>query len=435
MSDETPLLSLPLILPAQAQKHVTHNEALRLLDILLHLAVLDRTRTEAPALPTEGDRHIIASPASGAWTGQDGKVAAFWGGVWVFLAPRPGWQARVLDEEVTLIWSGSAWQDEFALPEILPKLGLSTPADATNRLALRSPASLFTHDGGSHRMTVNKSAPDETASLSLQSGFVSHAEFGLLGNNSATLQVSADGSSFTPALAADPATARVTLFRPVILDGQAGDPASPAEGTLWHNAATAQLGLRLGGQTLRLDGQQDIPWLAPPAGDLVLTTTGTGGAATGTAAGAAGRFDLFPFLPRADLAIDRMLVNCTTALAGALARISVYSADAQGRPAALLVETADLDLSTTGAKAATVALSLRQGRTYWLGLRHSSTATLSTWATAATPDINGGSTPVTTARKVLRRTLAFTSAAPASWGFAASEINAASAPAIWMRVI
>lgn len=47
-SDATPLLSLPLILPAQAQKHVTHNESLRLLDILVHLAVLDRDRSAPP---------------------------------------------------------------------------------------------------------------------------------------------------------------------------------------------------------------------------------------------------------------------------------------------------------------------------------------------------------------------------------------------------
>ncbi|WP_371068358.1 DUF2793 domain-containing protein, partial [Salmonella enterica] len=43
-----------MILPAQAQKHVTHNEALRILDIIVQLAVLDRTRSAAPATPAEG---------------------------------------------------------------------------------------------------------------------------------------------------------------------------------------------------------------------------------------------------------------------------------------------------------------------------------------------------------------------------------------------
>ena len=59
-SDQTPILALPYILPAQAQKHVSHNEALRLLDMLVQLAVQDRTRTSPPDHPTLGDRHITA---------------------------------------------------------------------------------------------------------------------------------------------------------------------------------------------------------------------------------------------------------------------------------------------------------------------------------------------------------------------------------------
>ena len=39
MSDITTHLLLPYILAAQAQKHVTHNEALRLLDAMVQLSV------------------------------------------------------------------------------------------------------------------------------------------------------------------------------------------------------------------------------------------------------------------------------------------------------------------------------------------------------------------------------------------------------------
>ena len=49
MSDTTTHLGLPYLLAAQAQKHVTHNEALRLLDAMVQLSVLDRTRTTPPA--------------------------------------------------------------------------------------------------------------------------------------------------------------------------------------------------------------------------------------------------------------------------------------------------------------------------------------------------------------------------------------------------
>ena len=58
MPDDTTILSLPLILPAQAQKHVTHNEALLKLDLMVQLAVINRTLTVPPPLPTIGDRHI-----------------------------------------------------------------------------------------------------------------------------------------------------------------------------------------------------------------------------------------------------------------------------------------------------------------------------------------------------------------------------------------
>jgi hypothetical protein len=91
MSDTTTHL-LPYILAAQAQKHVTHNEALRLLDAMVQLSVLDRTRTAPPASPADGDRHIVASGATGLWAGWDLNVAFWVDGVWMRLVPRPaGW--------------------------------------------------------------------------------------------------------------------------------------------------------------------------------------------------------------------------------------------------------------------------------------------------------------------------------------------------------
>ena len=53
MPDTTPNLALPLIAGNQAQKHVTVNEALRLLDGLVQLTVLDRHLTAPPASPAK----------------------------------------------------------------------------------------------------------------------------------------------------------------------------------------------------------------------------------------------------------------------------------------------------------------------------------------------------------------------------------------------
>ena len=69
---ETTRLSLPLILAAQAQKHVTHNEALAELDVLVHLALASRTVLTPPPAPAEGDAYqldgVAGGPGAGGWS-------------------------------------------------------------------------------------------------------------------------------------------------------------------------------------------------------------------------------------------------------------------------------------------------------------------------------------------------------------------------------
>ena len=96
MTDTSPVLALPYIQPSQAQKHVTHNEALRLLDAIVQLSVLSFTETTPPATAAEGDRYLVASNAVGDWAGHDQEVAVFVDGAWQFIAPMPGWVASCL---------------------------------------------------------------------------------------------------------------------------------------------------------------------------------------------------------------------------------------------------------------------------------------------------------------------------------------------------
>ncbi|MEH0071955.1 DUF2793 domain-containing protein [Pannonibacter sp. Pt2-lr] len=65
---ETARLGLPLIAAAQAQKHVTHNEALARLDTLAHLRLIEE-RQVPPATAGEGDTFLVASGAWGALPG------------------------------------------------------------------------------------------------------------------------------------------------------------------------------------------------------------------------------------------------------------------------------------------------------------------------------------------------------------------------------
>ena len=75
MPDSTTNLLLPYLMAAQAQKHVTHNEALRLLDGLVQLSVKSQELTAPPPAPADGDRYIVASGATGGWAGWDLNVA------------------------------------------------------------------------------------------------------------------------------------------------------------------------------------------------------------------------------------------------------------------------------------------------------------------------------------------------------------------------
>ena len=105
----TPNLALPYLAAAQAQKHVTVNEALDALDGLVQLSVISAALTAPPANPAEGDRYIVASGTTGAWAGWDASVAHFSGGAWLRLIPQSGWRAWDAAGGTLLIWSGSAW--------------------------------------------------------------------------------------------------------------------------------------------------------------------------------------------------------------------------------------------------------------------------------------------------------------------------------------
>jgi hypothetical protein len=107
--DATPNLNLPFIMAAQAQKHVTHNEALRALDAIVQLVVADKDLSTPPGSPTDGACYIVAASPTDAWSGQAGNIAAWQDGAWAFYAPREGWLAWVADETTLYVWNGSAW--------------------------------------------------------------------------------------------------------------------------------------------------------------------------------------------------------------------------------------------------------------------------------------------------------------------------------------
>jgi hypothetical protein len=215
MSD-TVHLALPLLEASQAQKHVTHNEALERVDALSQLAVISRTLSAPPASPVEGDRYLIAASPTAAWTGHAGELAYRAGGAWQFATPRTGWRVWVEAESAFLVFDGSAWSaisggGGGGPLQNLPLVGINTTADAANKLSVSSDNVLLTHAGSSVRLKLNKNAAADTASLLYQDSFSGRAELGLTGDDNFHFKVSPDGTAWTEAIVIDRTSGQVTL--------------------------------------------------------------------------------------------------------------------------------------------------------------------------------------------------------------------------------
>jgi hypothetical protein len=199
MSDTTTHLGLPYLLAAQAQKHVTHNEALRLLDAMVQLSVLDRTRTAPPASPADGNRHLVASGATGLWAGWDLNIAFWVDGVWMRLIPRKGWLVWIAAEQAFVVWNGSAW-DTVGVPQDVSDaiFSLVNDADPTKK-------ALFSLSGITTGTTRTYSLPNTSSELAILAGTQTFT-----GNKTFSGTLTASGTVTVSAAAATIGTATTT---------------------------------------------------------------------------------------------------------------------------------------------------------------------------------------------------------------------------------
>ncbi len=225
--NNTPNLKMPNIEAAQAQKHVTHNEALRLLDALVQLSVNDRDLTTAPLSPGDGACYIVAASATGTWAGKDQQIAAWQDNAWSYYVPQEGWLAWVADEDKLLAWDGTVWSEVSSgggggggstvlNPADGGLVGINATATTTNRLSVSSPATLFNHEGNGHQQKINKNTPGDTASQLYQSGFSGRAEIGLTGDDDFHFKVSPDGTSWYEAINIDRNSGMSSLMLPAV---------------------------------------------------------------------------------------------------------------------------------------------------------------------------------------------------------------------------
>lgn len=216
---DTARLGLPLLAAGQAQKHVTHNEALALLDALVQMRLDGLDRNDPPATPAEGAAYAVGPAPTGDWTGRAGMVALRSGGAWTFLSPAEGWLAWDGETGRLTVRTGAGWKGVDALVRALSELdtlSVGTGADPNNRLSVKARSALFAAPGsegadGSVRIVLNRGAADGTASHLFQSNWSGRAETGISGDDRWRLKVSADGTSWHDAITADPAQGAVRI--------------------------------------------------------------------------------------------------------------------------------------------------------------------------------------------------------------------------------
>ena len=116
-------LKLPYILQAQAQKEVTHNQALNILDVLVNTVALAITDIP-PDKVNEGDIYIVGSNPQGIFDGNINNLAQISEGSWSFYQPLNYMEVMVIDKKQKFTFIDNAW---------LPLISLSSAEGGSNK--------------------------------------------------------------------------------------------------------------------------------------------------------------------------------------------------------------------------------------------------------------------------------------------------------------
>lgn len=108
--DATERLSLPMLIPGQAQKEFFHNEALHILDAIVAGAVEEPPRDEPPALPASGQCYLVGSNPVDDWSDYPTHVAVFSEAGWRFVAPVAGMSLLVKSSGTFATYGSGGWE-------------------------------------------------------------------------------------------------------------------------------------------------------------------------------------------------------------------------------------------------------------------------------------------------------------------------------------
>jgi hypothetical protein len=109
MSLESARLALPFLAAGQAQKELTHNEAMALIDVGLAPAAQSFGLDESPSAPVAGQCWIVGDDPTGVWTGQAGALACWTESGWRFLPAIEGLAVWLQDQRLWAVREADGW--------------------------------------------------------------------------------------------------------------------------------------------------------------------------------------------------------------------------------------------------------------------------------------------------------------------------------------
>lgn len=159
---------MPFLDAAQAQKHVTVNEALARIDALAAGRAESIGGTVPPAAPLDGEVHIVGEAATGDWSGHDGEIAIFANGGWDYVPPWSGARAWVTSQGRAVVFNGAGW------------IGESDPASASGAATVAEIVEVDHPVGAGATSTAPAAIPDKAIVLGV-TGRVTEAITGATG--------------------------------------------------------------------------------------------------------------------------------------------------------------------------------------------------------------------------------------------------------------
>ena len=173
---DTPVYGLTELVSGQAIPETTVNEYVRNLEQGARWfgRVKDRDENDPPGSPADGDCYLVAAIATGAWTGQEGKIAFYMSTAWEFITVLEGDGAWFADENIAAVYNGATWD------------ALATGGSYTDEMAQDAVGTIMT-DTGLAVVTYNDATPSIDVNVPAASSATTNS------GSSATEAVTPDG--------------------------------------------------------------------------------------------------------------------------------------------------------------------------------------------------------------------------------------------------